>query len=457
MPSIMTRVVVGYKNWKDMQVLSAALEQAPDIEIVSAQQAAQAVFDDATGLNADLVVLSPMITGYTPTLINDLLLWEDHPIAVIGLVPAVGDYTQEMYNHGAKAHVVTPLDDVQMRKLLEQIPLALQAARDERTSDSFVPIDRNLLAQVANSGWQAKTIAVWSPKGGVGKTFLSVNLAAALGVVGMRKTLLVDADMNKADDHVYLHIPANARNMFGLANQVLGARREEQRVRVEPTLLPRFVSHYGGAQNSKLDLLVGIPKMHLGGNEVFRSGARTRDFMVETIRTASNLYDFRILDTGQDFNHPVHWACLQEADIVLVVVTPEMHTINDVQNVLPPLRDTFGSLDKFELIINRWDEAYGVDQRELLSALQMKKFGQLPDNPKRCIRSINAHTPLVLDREIGDVADAVMTLTTNFFPPLEPIWLDKGGKIGGSSAYKRKQSRKHTGLGQKLRSLFVEG
>lgn len=455
MPELTTRIVVGYKNWRDMQLLSAALEKNPGFEIVSAQQSAQSVFDDATGLNADVVVLSPLVTGYTPTLIQDLLLWEDHPIATIGLVPAIGDYAQEMYDHGAKSHVATPLDATQIRKLTEQIPATVDAARSERASDAFVPISREVLATVASSGWQAKTIAIWSPKGGVGKTWLSVNLASALGVVGMRKTLLIDADMNKADDHVYLHLPEQ-RNLFGLANQVLG-HGNGSKVRVEPTVLPRFVTHYGGQQNSKLDVLIGIPRMHLAGSEVFAKRAQTRDFMVESVRTASNLYDFRILDTGQDFNHPIHWACLQEADIVLVIVTPELHTINDVKNVLPPLRDTFGDLSKFELVINRWDEEYGVSQAELLQVLGMKKFGVLPDDPKRCIRSVNMHLPVVLDRTIDDISDAVMTVGSNFFPALEEIWLSKGGKIGGSRKFKKQPERDHKGgLGKRLLGMFVE-
>jgi len=454
MPELTTRIVVGYKNWKDMQLLSAALERDSSFEIVSAQASAQGVFDDATGLNADAVILSPMVTGYTPTLIQDLLLWEDHPIATIGLVPVIGDYAQEMYDHGCKSHVNTPLDATQVRKLLEQVPIAVQAARDERASDTFVPVSREVLATVASTGWQAKTIAIWSPKGGVGKTWLSVNLAATLGVVGMRRTLLIDADMNKADAHVYLHVPEQ-RNLFGLANQVLG--RGEGKVRVEPTVLPRYVTHYGGGQNSKLDLLVGIPRMHLAGSEIFAKRARARDFMVETIRTASNLYDFRILDTGQDFNHPIHWACIQEADIVLVVVTPELHTINDVKNVLPPLRDTFGDLSKFELIINRWDEEYGISQTELLQVLGMKKFGQVLDDPKRCIRSVNMHKPVVLAKSIDDIADAVVTVAANFFPAMEEIWLAKGGKIGGSRKFKRRTEREHkSGLGKRLLGMFVE-
>jgi MinD-like ATPase involved in chromosome partitioning or flagellar assembly len=406
MPELVTRVVVGYKNWRDMQLLSAALEKEADLEIVSAQQSAQGVFDDATGLRADVVILSPMVTGYTPSLIQDLLLW-------------------------------------------------VHAARDERASDAFVPLSREVLATVANAGWQARTVAIWSPKGGVGKTWFSVNLAAALGVVGMRKTLLVDADMNKADAHVYLHLPEQ-RNLFGLANQVLGSNHSGK-VRVEPTVLPRFVTHYRGQQNSKLDLLVGIPRMHLAGSEIFVRRARTRDFMVETIRTASNLYDFRILDVGQDFNHPIHWACIQEADIVLVIVTPELHAVNDVKNVLPPLRDTFGDLNKFELVINRWDEAYGISQAELLQVLGMVKFGVVPDAPMRCIRSINTHMPVVLDRTIDDISDAVMTVGSTVFPPLEEIWLAKGGKIGGSRKFRRQPGRRHKGgIGKRLLGMFVE-
>jgi len=447
----MYRVVVGYKNWNDLRTLSAALEQSGDFQIVSAEQSAQGVYDAAIQMDADVVLLSPLVTGYRPELVRDLLYHEEKPIPVIGMVPAVGDYAQEMYDQGAKGHVTTPLDHAQVRKLLELIPQAVQQAEAERADDSYIPLSRDVLATVADKGWQARTVAVWSPKGGVGKSWFAVNLAVALGVVGMRRTILVDADMNKADCHVYLHLPEQ-RNLFGLASQVLN---RNGRVEVPPTLFSRYTTHYLGERNSKLDLLVGIPRMHLAGMPEFQRKGRTRDFMVEVVRTASRLYDFRILDVGQDFNHPVHWACIQEADIVLVLVTPELHCINDVKNVLPPLRETFGDLTKFEIVINRWNEDYGVPQKDIVDVLGMKKFGVIPDAPRRCVISLNSHRPVVLDRP-DEIADAVATVAANFFPPLEEIWLARGGRIGGSRKFRREKPKRGDSLGRKILSLFVE-
>ena len=53
-------------------------------------------------------------------------------------------------------------------------------------------------ARAAAAGRRARILAVTSGKGGVGKTFLSANLAAALARLG-RRVLVLDADLGLAN------------------------------------------------------------------------------------------------------------------------------------------------------------------------------------------------------------------------------------------------------------------
>ena len=65
------------------------------------------------------------------------------------------------------------------------------------------PVPATLAAPLA--GRRARIMAVTSGKGGVGKTFLAANLAAALARRG-RKVLVLDADLGLANLDVVLNL-----------------------------------------------------------------------------------------------------------------------------------------------------------------------------------------------------------------------------------------------------------
>ena len=451
------KIALGYspRQWGDIQALDARFQQDGRFSVVTAATGAQQLFDDAIAFDADVVILSPLCPGYQAQVIADLLHHESKPIPTIGLIPAMRESdADEMYAAGMKAHAGLPLDDIQINRVIAQIPEVVSQALAERRADTFVPVTRQELTTVLDSGWRARTIAVWSPKGGVGKTFASVNLAVALGVVGLRKTLLIDADVSRANVHVYLRLPVD-RNLFALYSQVVGrVARTGGKPEVTQHILKQNITHYGGATGSKLDVLVGIPKMHMGGTEEFRGDdERTADIMAQIIRAASREYDFRILDLGPDLNQPSHWAALAEADLVLVIVTAELTCINDLKNALPSLKQTFGGLERFQVVINKFDNEYGIPQADILREIEMGKFGFIPADDKKATLSINMQTPLVLDKP-GALSDGVMSVAAHLYPPLEIVWEKRGGKIGGE--YRRStQRQKGEGLGGKIINLLA--
>ena len=79
-----------------------------------------------------------------------------------------------------------------MREVVEERDLTGLGAAVERAHQLYVGPERPDRRRCTGHG---KLITVFSPKGGVGKTTLAVNLALALADKGARKVCLVDLDL----------------------------------------------------------------------------------------------------------------------------------------------------------------------------------------------------------------------------------------------------------------------
>lgn len=438
-------VVVGHSAWNDLQLIGQHLERA-GIALLAVVSSGADLADQARSLGADCVLFSPTLPGMTSGLIQELLLEMDHPIAGVGLVPAGSQYAAEYQQFGMKGYVTTPLDTVQVQRLPDLVASAVQMAREEREARSFSPVTaEDALAILDRGGWQQQAIAVYSPKGGVGKSTLSANLATALGVLGQRPTLLVDADMSRANLHVLLgvDIEEQPRNLFALFERVIAEGNRSGRYLVRAQTLQANVLPWRG----KLHVLPGIPKMHMAGlPEFVEDPERTMGILADILREARGYYEFRVVDVGPDFNLPIHWSAIQEADTVLLVLTPELTAIHDIKNILPALERSFGTLQKFRLVLNGFDERFGINPKEVVKFLggRVTIVGTLPYAPTETRLAINTGEPLVARRKLDSIGEGLVRLAATFYPPLEMIG-GKHARVGKGSLF------------SKARSLFAEG
>ncbi|MEE8391269.1 MAG: AAA family ATPase [Anaerolineae bacterium] len=437
-------VVVGHQAWNDLSLIGQTLEQA-GISLMATVSNATDLADQARSLGADCVMFNPTLPGMNPGLVQELLLDPDRPIAGVGLVPAGSSYASEYQRFGMKGFVTVPLDTVQVQRLPDLVRSAVQMAQDERESRSFSPVTaEDALAILDRGGWQQQTIAVYSPKGGVGKSTIATNLAVAFGVLAQRTTLLIDADMSRANLHVLLgmDIESEPRNLFTLYERVIAEGNRTGRYLVRAQTLQANVRQWRG----KLHVLPGIPKMHMAGlPEFVEDPERTMEIFADVVREARGYYEFRVMDVGPDFNLSIHWSAIQNADLVLLVITPELTSIYDIRNILPALERTFGTLQKFRLVLNGFDEQFGISPKEVLKYLDGKLtiVGTLPYAPTAARMAINTGTPMVLKKKMAPIGEALLRLGANFYPPLESLG-------------KKRQKAKGTGLLGKIGQVFAE-
>ncbi len=151
---------------------------------------------------------------------------------------------------------------------------------------------------------RARIMALTSGKGGVGKTFLSANLAAALAKRGQR-VLVLDADLGLAN----LDVVLNLHPKVTLHDVFTG------KVQLEDAILP--------APGGFSVLLAGS-----GLVEYSRLTPEVREQLQRIIDTLAPRFDHILLDTGAGISDVVLYA-ISLADDVLVLATPEPTSMTD--------------------------------------------------------------------------------------------------------------------------------
>jgi flagellar biosynthesis protein FlhG len=188
----------------------------------------------------------------------------------------------------------------------------------------------------------ARITAVTSGKGGVGKTFIAANLAAAMAQRGLR-VLVLDADLGLAN----LDVVLNLSPKITLHHVFTG----------EHTLDEAILSAPGGFSV----LLAGS-----GMVEYSRLTPDVRDRLIEVIETVKPRYDRVVLDTGAGISDVVLYT-VSLADEVLVVATPEPTSLTDAYATIKVLATTQGRRH-VRLVVNQANRT--GDGRGLRNQLQ---------------------------------------------------------------------------------------
>lgn len=173
----------------------------------------------------------------------------------------------------------------------------------------------------------ARVIAITSGKGGVGKTSLSVNLAAVIAKEN-KKVLVIDGDLGLSNVEIMLGISPSYT-----MRDLIKKKKEIEDVIVKGPMGIDFIS--GG--NGFLDIL------ELSDVE--------REEILIKLKKLDNLYDIIIIDTGAGISKNVI-SFLMLADEVIVITTSEPTALMDAYSMIKILTDKKREL-KLNLVINR--------------------------------------------------------------------------------------------------------
>ena len=184
----------------------------------------------------------------------------------------------------------------------------------------------------------AGTIAVFSAKGGVGRTAIAHNLAVAMGQAAGTRVALVDGDQVHGDLRLHLEAPDEAPSLVQLPTGHV----------TENDLSPLMWQDASG-----LDVLLAPPRMEEADLVM------TAD-MQRAHRLLTQLYDLVVIDVPAVMDDRT-LAMLDDADVVLDVTTPRHGAVRKTQRCHAVLAAAGFPMEKVLTVVNHADPSYDAD------------------------------------------------------------------------------------------------
>jgi pilus assembly protein CpaE len=299
--------------------------------------------------------------------------YPDRPIVVLS-APSGNGFVQHAFESGA--------DDLVMRSNGEET----SAVAAELRFAVEKAVARRTGSPGSGAAALASLICVLGPKGGIGKTLTTANLAVALGLAG-KKVTIVDLDLQFGDVGLSLGL-VPSRTIFDLVKS-------------------------GGSLDS--DKIEGYLTPHSSGVRVLMAPVRPDQASAVTIEFLRELYpllrasnDFVIVDTPPGFSPEVIASIDSSTHIVMVGMLDSL-SLKNTKLGLETLELMGYKRDRIRVLLNRADTNVGVTQEDVAAIV-----GRAPDvcvsSNREVVRSVNEGAPIVQGRPRTDVAQSFRTL-----------------------------------------------
>ena len=300
----------------------------------------------------------------------------DRPVVVVLTAPSANGFVREALEAGAEDLVMRlPGDDADLRLPAGQLRFTLEKAVARRSGPT-----------ASTSAALASLICVLGPKGGIGKTLTSCNLAVGLALEG-RKVTIVDLDLQFGDVGLALGLTPK-RTLYDLVKS-------------------------GGSLD--VEKVEGYLTEHPSGVRVLMAPVRPDQATAVTIEYLRELYpllracnDAVIVDTPPGFS-PEVIASIDSSTHVCMVGMLDSLSLKNTKLGLETL-DLMGyDRDRIRVVLNRADTHVGVT-REDVTAIVGRAPDVLVPSHRDVVRSVNEGAPIVQSRPRTEAAKAFRAL-----------------------------------------------
>ncbi len=232
---------------------------------------------------------------------------------------------------------------------------------------------------------ESRTITIFSNKGGVGKTFIAVNLATALALTGKR-VLVIDFDFQAVQDMARMLYLTPRYGVVDLLRDVSES--------ADPNVIKKYViSHSSG-----LDFLPAV-------THTKQIGHITPENIKPFLKKAAAVYEYIIIDGGKAFSETLI-TILDYSNLIMLAATPDILAVYQIRWALEVLQSLHFPLKMVKLVLNRAESRGGVAWQEVRTALNVEILARIPSDGRSVGMALNRGTPVVIDSPKEAVSQA---------------------------------------------------
>jgi pilus assembly protein CpaE len=363
-----------------------------DIEVVGSAASGAEAIEMAGGLVPDIVLMDinmPDMDGITAT--ESLSARVPSTAVVMMSVQGESDYLRRSMLAGAREFLVKPFSSDELTASIRQVHLRER----EKASRIAVAPARGGVATHGGSGGDGRepgaVVAVFSPKGGVGRTTVAVNMAVAAATDLGKKVVLMDGSFQFGDVGVLLNLNPKNKSIADLVPELEHG---------EPESIDTFVINH----SSGIRVLLAPPSPEMA-ELITPTGVKR---VIEALRAE---HDLVIVDCTSSFSETT-LAILDAADLILTMLSLEITSIKNMRLFLEVAEQLGYDAEKVKLVLNRADSTLGIRVADVEHSIGRKVDYTIVSDGRSVVYALNRGVPFYLSNREAQVSQDILRLAT---------------------------------------------
>jgi pilus assembly protein CpaE len=291
---------------------------------------------------------------------------------------------------GAREFLVKPFSSDELTASIRQVH-AREVEKQSRRAAAPVMVSSGEggASAPAAGDRDGRIVAIFSPKGGVGRTTIAVNMAVAAATELGKSVLLMDGSFQFGDVGVLLNLNPKNKSIADLVPELEAG---------EPESLDTFVINH----STGIRVLLAPPSPEMA--ELITPTAVKR--VLEAVRRQ---HDLVIVDCTSWFNETT-LSILDAADVVLTILSLEITSIKNMRLFLEVADQLGYEHGKIKLVLNRADSSLGIRVTDVENSIGRKVDHTIVSDGRSVVYALNRGVPFFLSNREAQVSQDILRL-----------------------------------------------